>query len=242
MQNSEVYSVVLPTLNERPNLEILLPRIIELSEISFIVIVDDNSTDGTLDYLDRLNETKVHLLHRPRRLGIGSAHLDGIIFARDLGASVIITMDADGTHRVEDVANFLKVRIDYDVLVGSRYLDGGAIRGWRANRILLTKLGHMTTKIFFRSELDMSSGMRAYRTSKIPFDNLRKFSPADYSFFFVSLLLMKKSFLKIEQIPITLDSRNFGKSKMSLSLMIKGVSTLFKYGLRIKMVNQKRKN
>ena len=240
MQSEDVYAVVLPTLNERPNLEVLLPRIFKLSKIRFIVIVDDNSTDGSVDYLDSLNESKVHLVNRPKRLGIGSAHLDGIMFARDLGATVIITMDADGTHRVEDLIRILHVNGDYDVLVGSRYLEGGAIRGWAFNRILLTKLGHMTTYLFFGSKLDMSSGMRAYRTSKIPFDDLREFSPSDYSFFFVSLLLMKNMFLKIEQIPITLDSRSFGKSKMNLVLMIRGVSTLFKYGLRIRTVNQKK--
>ena len=169
-------------------------------------------------------------------MGIGSAHLDGLIFARGLGADVIITMDADGTHRVEDLVRMLQFKEEFDVLVGSRYLEGGAISRWAFIRILLTKLGHLATYLFFGSRLDMSSGMRAYKTRNISFEDLKALCPSDYSFFFVSLLVMKKSQLRISQIPIILNPRSFGKSKMTLQLMSRGVVTLFKFGLRIRVI------
>jgi dolichol-phosphate mannosyltransferase len=236
MSKDEVFAVILPTLNERANLETLLPNIIDIDLISFIVIVDDNSTDGSLDFFKNLKHKKVHLVQRPSRMGIGSAHLDGLIFARGLGADVIITMDADGTHRVEDLVRMLQFKEEFDVLVGSRYLEGGAISGWAFIRILLTKLGHLATYLFFGSRLDMSSGMRAYKTRNISFEDLKALCPSDYSFFFVSLLVMKKSQLRISQIPIILNPRSFGKSKMTLQLMSRGVVTLFKFGLRIRVI------
>lgn len=236
MSKDEVYAVVLPTLNERANLETLLPNIIDIDLISFIVIVDDNSTDGSLNFFKKLTHKKVHLVQRPSRMGIGSAHLDGLILARDLGADVIITMDADGTHRVEDLVRMLQFKEEFDVLVGSRYLEGGAISGWAFSRILLTKLGHVATYLFFGSRLDMSSGMRAYKTRNISFEDLKAVCPSDYSFFFVSLLVMKKTQLRITQIPIILNPRSFGKSKMTLKLMTRGVATLLKFGLKIRAI------
>ena len=230
-------AVILPTLNEKNNLKRIIPRIAQIKEVKFIVIVDDNSTDGSKEYFQSIKSAKVIIIQRPLRLGIGSAHLEGMKFAQQLGAQLIVTMDADGTHRIEDLQKMINHSSDYDLLVGSRYLKGGTIRGWGLTRNLMTRLGHVATMIFFGSVLDMSSGMRAYRTSKIPFDKLNANCPPDYSFFFVSLLVFRNASLKIVQLPITLDSRGDGKSKMNPLLMLRGVITLLKYGIRLRSLN-----
>jgi len=227
-------AVILPTLNEKNNLEILIPQILDIEEVSFIVIVDDASTDGSEDYFQRNVSAKIHVVRRPARLGIGSAHLDGLEYSKNIGCEVAITMDADGTHRIQDLVRMIDYGSYFDVLIGSRYIVGGEINGWSLFRNALTRLGHVATYLFFGSPLDMSSGMRAYRIEQLPFPILRINCPSDYSFFFVSLLVISKINLNIKQIPISLSPRLNGDSKMSLTLMCRGVTTLFLFGLRLK--------
>jgi dolichol-phosphate mannosyltransferase len=229
-------ALILPTLNEKANLEHLLPKILEIQEVSIVIIVDDNSTDGSKAYFEKLQNLRVLVIHRPSRLGIGYAHLDGMIKAKDLGSELIITMDADGTHRTEDLKKFLGMGNDFDLVIGSRYEKGGKILGWGVFRYFLTKVGHLATSIFFNSDLDMSSGMRAYKVSAIPFGSLQKNCHSDYSFFFVSLLVYRNERLRITQVPIELNNRISGKSKMVPVLMLRGVYTLFLYGVKIRKI------
>lgn len=236
MTNSKQVQValILPTLNEKANLEHLLPNILEIQEISIVIIVDDNSTDGSKEYFEDLRDGRVTVINRPSRLGIGSAHLDGLIKAKAMGADLIITMDADGTHRTEDLKRIIDLQGNYDILVGSRYEEGGEISGWGIYRYLLTKIGHVATSFFFKTDLDMSSGMRAYKSLSIPFERLKTNCSYDYSFFFISLLVYRDASLQIAQIPIKLSFRQNGSSKMVPTLMLRGVYMLFLYGTRIK--------
>jgi dolichol-phosphate mannosyltransferase len=229
-------AVILPTLNEKTNLELLLPKILEIQEVSIVIIVDDNSTDGSKKFFEEVTCERLLVINRPHRLGIGSAHFDGLVKAKDIGADLIVTMDADGTHRTEDLKKFLVARNDFDLLIGSRYEEGGKILGWGVFRYVLTQVGHLATSVFFKSDLDMSSGMRAYKASAIPFGSLQKNCNPDYSFFFVSLLVYKNENLRITQIPIELNNRISGKSKMIPVLMLRGVYTLFLYGVKIKKI------
>jgi dolichol-phosphate mannosyltransferase len=226
--------VILPTLNEKANLEHLLPNILKIQEVSTVIIVDDNSTDGSKDYFEEVKSSRVLVVKRPKRLGIGSAHFDGLIKAKNIGGDLIVTMDADGTHRTEDLRRIIDFSKSYDILVGSRYEEGGEIFGWGVFRYLLTKIGHVVTSVLFKTDLDMSSGMRAYKTSSIPFEKLKKNCTHDYSFFFISLLVYRQANLKIAQIPIRLSFRQNGSSKMVPALMLRGVYTLFLYGTRIR--------
>ena len=232
-------AVILPTLNEKNNLEKLIPRIVEVKEITFVVIVDDASTDGSEEYFQSIVSEKIHVIRRPARLGIGSAHLDGLEYVKVVGGDIAITMDADGTHRIEDLVQMIHYGNDFDVLIGSRYITGGEIKGWSLFRNVLARLGHVATYSFFGSSLDMSSGMRAYKIEKLPLSILKINCPSDYSFFFVSLLVLSKFNLKIKQIPISLSPRLNGKSKMSPFLMFRGVTTLFLFGLRLQKIRFK---
>jgi len=229
-------ALILPTLNEKANLRHLLPKILEIQAVSIVIIVDDNSTDGSKEYFKGLQDRRVIVINRPSRLGIGSAHLEGLIKAKALGADLIVTMDADGTHRTEDLKRIIDLQGDYDILVGSRYEEGGEISGWGIYRYLLTKIGHAATSVFFKTDLDMSSGMRAYKASSIPLESLKENCSHDYSFFFISLLVYRQANLKIAQIPIKLSFRQNGNSKMVPALMLRGVYMLFLYGTKIKRI------
>ncbi len=184
--------------------------------MTFVIIVDDNSSDGSQEYFDMITSGKLHVINRPTRLGIGSAHLDGLSYAVNLDIDFIITMDADGTHSIEDLIKMIKAPTDSDVLIGSRYLNGSEIVNWSIFRSTLTRLGHFATFLLFNSSIDMSSGKRRYRSQKIPLERFKVNCPSDYSFFFTSLLVCKDEKLKIGQMPIKLSNRIHGSSKMDL--------------------------
>lgn len=232
--------LVLPTLNELKNLEVLVPDVLaNYSEID-LLIIDDGSKDGTLSYLTSLSENTntVKFIDRGIKLGIGSAHLQGLIYACESQYKYIATMDADQTHRVTDLGVLLSAKEGMSsMVIGSRYIRGGGVFGWTLFRNTLTRLGHLATSLFFGTSLDMSSGMRIYRTVDIPLEILRREAPANYDFFFVSVLIYKKLGLRISQFPIQLDPRGYGNSKMSPRLMIRGILKLLKIGFRISKIN-----
>jgi dolichol-phosphate mannosyltransferase len=232
--------LVLPTLNELKNLEILVPQIIKSCQDLDILVIDDGSSDGSQVYLQSLasNFSSVQFINRGNKLGIGSAHLCGLSYAIERSYKYVVTMDADQTHRVADLATLLETRTSFgSMVIGSRYLSGGGVAGWSLFRNILTRAGHLVTFLFFFSSLDMSSGMRLYKTSEIPLELLQREAPVNYDFFFVSVLIYKKLGLRITQIPILLDPRGYGSSKMSISLMSQGILRLFKIGLRASRID-----
>ena len=231
-------SIVLPTLNELENLRVLYPEIRASFPQAHVIIVDDASSDGTKAYLDSLvqQDKNLHVLFRTGKLGIGSAHLDGLKMARRIQSEYVLTMDADRTHRVVDIRLLWQARDTASLIVGSRYLRGSQIVGWSKFRLFLTHAGHIVTSIFFGTAIDMSSGLRLYNIKKIPFDNLLHNCPQDYEFFFSSILVYRKMRMTIFQVPVVLEKRGAGNSKMTLGLMRRGVVRLFIYGLRLRRI------
>ena len=203
-------------------------------------MIDDDSTDGSVDFLIGIEEQhpEVRVIFRDSRLGIGSAHLLGLAEAKKSNFEFLLTMDADLTHLVSDAKRVIEAIDESDLVIGSRYLGRADIHGWSKLRIFLTRFGHRITTKFFFSDIDMSSGLRAYRLENLPLDILIKNCPLSYEFFFISALVYLKENLRVDEIRVTLKRRGAGQSKMSFHLVLKGATQLCLYALRIKRIRK----
>ena len=151
--NKKTYArlaVLLPTLNEYENVSILYPQVRQAFPSADIIIVDDNSVDKTRNYLVSVQkqDSQLHTILRPLRMGIGSAHMDGIRLAISMNSELVLTMDADQTHRIEDAVTMVNAMGNSDLVIGSRYINSRSISGWSLPRLFLTHLGHFATSIF----------------------------------------------------------------------------------------------
>lgn len=232
--------VLLPTINELQNIKVLIPQLVKTFPDATILVIDDNSNDGTYKYIEllQLNFPNIQLIMRKSRQGIGSAHLEGMKYASKLGFDYLITMDADLTHRIADAEMIYTELKNRDVVIGSRYLQKSNMNDWPLHRIILTHLGHLTTRIFFGSNIDMSSGLRGYRVKSLDLKLLEKECPVNYDFFFVSVLVFKKYKLSISQVPATLNNRTYGRSKMSFILTMQGSMKVLFYAFRLVRIHK----
>lgn len=221
--------IFLPTYNESGNVEKMAQRIRAQGLRADLVFLDDASPDGTGAILDTLAKGDLNLLiiHRPGKLGIGGAHLDGIRWAYDQGYKTLITMDSDFTHPPEQIRLLLKASESASVVVGSRHLEGSSIEDWGLFRRFLTRLGHILTVTFLKMPYDATGAFRVYRLDQIPREFFGLVTTNGYAFFFLSLYLLHRNSFSIVEIPIILKSRHEGKSKMSLKEIWRGLRVLF---------------
>src|SRR5580693_2901334 len=140
--------IVMPTYNERQNLEIIVSRIREAVPDADLLVVDDNSPDGTGDLADKLagKDAHVHVMHRAEKAGLGRAYVAGFTWALDSGYGLIIEMDADGSHRPEDLPRLLATSATADAVIGSRYVPGGTVVNWPTSRRVLSAGANIYTR------------------------------------------------------------------------------------------------
>ena len=219
--------VFVPTFNEAENVEALCSQIQALALPLDILFMDDNSPDGTGQLLDKLatQHDNVKVLHRSGKLGIGSAHFQGIQWAYDHGYRTLITMDCDFTHPPERIADLLNSD-QCDVVVGSRYMQKRSLQGWNPMRKMLTWTGHALTVSLLGMPHDATGAFRLYRLDRIPRYGFDAIQSRGYSFFFESLYVMFVNGLKIGEVPIALPPRTYGHSKMSYREVIRSVQLL----------------
>lgn len=204
----------LPTYNERPNITGLVKRIRALLPAADILFIDDGSPDGTGAELDRLaaTETGIHVIHRPSRLGVGSAHQTVIRFGFRHGYRILITMDADGTHDPEDIHALVEQADASPVVVGSRFLPAAAdLRGRRET--LQSRLVHRLTSRLLNLPGDLSNAFRLYRLDKINPEIFALCRSPGYAFFPESLYRLHQAGFTVSEVPIRLAPRQGGKSK-----------------------------
>ena len=208
--------VFIPTYNEHENVEILCRGLLDLGRRLDILFIDDHSPDGTGKVLDGLAQKhpNVTVIHRSGKLGIGSAHREGIRWAYAHGYQVLITMDSDFTHPPVYVAALLDNAGDHDVVVGSRYVLPGSLEGWELYRKFLSYLGHFLTVIFLLLKYDATGALRLYRLDRIPQQAFDLAHSIGYSFFYESLFILNFNKFTIKEIPIKLPARIQGHSKM----------------------------
>lgn len=183
-----------------------------------LVFLDDNSPDGTGSLLEELTASnpRLHVIHRSGRLGIGSAHVEGINWAYEHGYETLVTMDCDFTHSPDDIPPMLAAAASgADVVVASRYVLPDSLPGWNLLRRLLTNIGHLLTRTFLGMTYDATGALRVYDLRKIPRAAFALVRAKGYAFFFESLFVLHSNKLKIAEIPIRLPARTYGHSKMS---------------------------
>lgn len=226
--------VMIPTYNEIDNVELIISRIRALDLDTDILFVDDNSPDGTGKLLNNLSQQdkRIHVLQRPGKMGVGSAHLDGIAWAYDRGVETLITMDSDQSHSPEDIFSFLEKADDADVVVGSRFMAADSLVGWSPYRKLMTHTGHFLTRILLRTPFDATGAFRVYKLGRIPRAVFAMVESPGYSFFYESLHRLHLNAVRVAQVPITLPVRTYGHSKMRFSDVVNGVVFLFMLALR----------
>jgi dolichol-phosphate mannosyltransferase len=210
--------VFIPTYNEKENVENILHEIVGLRLDLDVLFLDDNSPDGTGEILDELakKNNRVHVIHRQGKLGIGSAHQEGIRWAYKYNYSLLITMDCDFTHSPDCIPVIINNSDDYDVVIGSRYMLKDSLEGWNLFRKFLTVVGHFMTKYLLKMPYDATGAFRLYHLDKIPEYAFENVSSKGYSFFFESLYILYLNRYAIKEIPIKLPPRTYGHSKMRM--------------------------
>ena len=218
MADDDRLLLFVPTYNERENAPNMARLLASLGLDADLLFIDDASPDGTGELLDAVaaNEIpRLHVVHRPGKLGIGSAHQAGIAWAYDHGYATLVTLDCDFTHSPADVPRLLARAATCDLAVGSRHLAAGSLPGWNPLRRALTAVGHVLTRRVLGVRYDATGAFRAYRLDRIPRAAFGLVRSGGYAFFFESLFVLDRTGVRIGEIPIVLPSRTYGHSKMT---------------------------
>jgi dolichol-phosphate mannosyltransferase len=227
--------IVMPTYNERQNLENMAGRIRSATPDVDLLVVDDNSPDGTGDLADKLAETDshVHVMHRTEKAGLGRAYIAGFNWALEHGYDLIIEMDADGSHRPEDLPRLLEaVQAGADAVIGSRYVPGGSVVNWPKNREILSKGANIYVRLMLGTRLrDATGGYRVYRAATLRKIDLNNVESAGYSFQVDLTLRVLQAGLKITEVPITFVERELGASKMSNAVIRESFIRVAQWGM-----------
>jgi glycosyltransferase involved in cell wall biosynthesis len=209
--------VVLPTYNERQNLEKVVAGVRHLGHD--VLIVDDASPDGTAEVADRLADADpgVRVLHRPRKLGLGSAYVDAFRIGLADGSQLFVEMDADGSHLAKDLDTIIEAaRRSGGLAIGSRYIRGGEIEGWPAHRWLLSWAANVYCRVLLGlSTRDITSGFRCYARDLLEQIRLDEVVSQGYSFQIEMVQRTRRLGYPIIEVPIRFEDRVAGASKVS---------------------------
>jgi dolichol-phosphate mannosyltransferase len=210
--------VIVPTYNERDNIGALLDRLLALPFGLEVLVVDDNSPDGTGELVQARKEAdpRIHLLSRAGKLGLGSAYVAGFRYALERGAQYVFEMDADFSHDPESIGDFLKAAEHADLVLGSRYLHGVTVVHWPLSRLILSYSANVYTRLITGLPVrDATGGFKCFRRRALEAVNLDGVKSDGYSFQIeMSYKIWRKGF-RIVEIPITFVDRRAGVSKMN---------------------------
>jgi dolichol-phosphate mannosyltransferase len=228
--------MIVPTYNERENLRELVSQLRALSGDIHVLIVDDNSPDGTGAMGDELaaQDAGVAVLHRAGKLGLGTAYKAGFAYGLARHYQYICTMDADFSHNPASLPTLLdKAAAGYDLVVGSRYVPGGGVVGWPAGRKLLSSVANRLAHLFLGiSARDCTAGFRCYRRAVLETIPLDSIFSGGYSFLVEMAFLCDAAGFRIGEVPITFVNRTQGNSKISKIEIYKAFYTLLRLRTR----------
>ena len=232
-------AVVVPTYNERDNIEIIASRVRSAVPDADLLMVDDNSPDGTGDIADKLagEESHIHVLHRAGKAGLGAAYIAGFRWALEHGYGAVVEMDADGSHRPEELPRMLAALAGADLVLGSRYVPGGTVLNWPRSREFLSRGGNTYTRLMLGINLkDATGGYRAFRASTLQRIGLDEVQSQGYCFQIDLALRTSRAGLTVAEVPITFAERERGASKMSRAIVAEALwrVTVWAIGARLR--------
>jgi dolichol-phosphate mannosyltransferase len=214
--------VVVPTYNERDNVERIVARVRTAAPNAHVLVTDDNSPDGTGEVADKIaaGDGHVHVLHRPAKQGLGAAYLAGFDWGLDAGYGVLVEMDADGSHRPEDLPRMLAALQDADLVLGSRWVPGGQVLNWPRRRLLLSKGGNTYARMALGVSIkDITGGYRAFRRETLEGLDLTGVESQGYCFQVDLAWRAVRRGFRVVEVPITFAEREVGQSKMTGSIV-----------------------
>jgi dolichol-phosphate mannosyltransferase len=216
-------TVCLPTYNERENVERMVRALQGLGVA--VLVIDDNSPDGTGDIADRLAEEfdGVSVLHRPRKEGLGPAYLAGFRRALDEGAELILEMDCDFSHDPADVLRLIAAAEEADLVLGSRYVEGGGTENWGAVRRFISRGGSLYAQVLLGLRVrDLTGGFKCYRRKVLEALPLDEIHSKGYAFQIETTYRALRKGFRVREVPITFVDRVEGGSKMSRAIVVEG--------------------
>ena len=231
------YLVIVPTYNEITSIGVLLPQLLELN--LDILIVDDGSPDGTADACRALGleSGRIVVVERKKKLGLGSAYKAGFKYGEDRGYKYLIEMDADGSHQVSDLLSLMAAIKEKqpDLVIGSRWIAGGAVENWARRRQWLSRSANVYAKLLLGGKVkDMTAGFRIYRTEKLIQIDLESVKSEGYCFQIEMTMRMAQIGGDILESPITFIERKYGVSKMSKKIVFEAIYRVTAWGLSAK--------
>ena len=228
--------VIIPTYNEIENLPLIVARVHKARPDVHVLVVDDGSPDGTGKLADELalaDPDRVHVMHRDAKDGLGAAYLAGFAWGLGRQYSVLVEMDADGSHAPEQLYRLLDaVDAGADVAIGSRYVEGGTVRNWPWRRLALSKTANTYSRVLLGVDIhDITAGYRAYRREVLEKIDLAAVDSVGYCFQIDLTWRAINNGFTVVEVPITFTERELGVSKMSGSNIREAMAQVARWGI-----------
>ena len=210
--------IVIPTFNEKENIIILFNKLTATNIVFDFLFIDDNSSDGSQEIIKELKKKNqnINYIFRPKKMGIGSAHKEALVWCYKKNYKTIITMDADGTHDPKYLKFLIKELKNFNIVVTSRFLGKNLLEGWPLFRVFLTRLRYVTISLLLSIPYDSSGAFRCINCQKVALSDLILAKDDGYAYFWESIFILHKKKYRITQIPVQLPYRTIGYSKMTI--------------------------
>ena len=216
--------VIIPTYNEKDNIKIIIDKIFKYNENVSILFVDDNSPDGTSIEIEKYNDKRINIIKREKKLGLGSAYIKGFQWAITNGFDYVVQMDADLSHNPADIINIISYTDNYDLVIGSRYVNGISIVNWPLSRLILSYCANLYARIITGVPIkDITGGFKAISVNFLKKINLNNIKSEGYSFQIEINFLAWMNNCKIKEVPIIFTDRTRGESKMSKIVILEAI-------------------
>lgn len=225
--------IIIPTYNEKENLPRLVHEVFEnTSQQTDILIVDDNSPDGTGILADQLRDKnkRIHVLHRPGKQGLARAYLAGFSWGLKKTYQWFIEMDADFSHQPKYLKNFEENKNKFDFLIGSRYVSSGGVKNWGLHRKVISKMGSLYSRAILQTKIhDFTGGFNCWSRKVLQSIKLGNIKSDGYSFQIELKYRASQKGFKFKELPIIFEEREFGHSKMSSKIVIEAVVKVWRF-------------